>query len=48
MLSKSVKSVFTGDRTEFNKAHAEVELGRSRAFRNMLLDIYALCCCCEG
>ena len=45
MFGVGVKGIFTGDRTEFNKAHAEIELGRSRAFRNILLDIYALCCC---
>jgi hypothetical protein len=45
MYGLLIKGVWTGDRKEYNKAHAEIELGRSRAFRNMLLDIYALCCC---
>jgi len=35
------------DLADFNRARAEIELGRSRAFRQLLFDIYALCCCRE-
>jgi hypothetical protein len=40
-----VKKSFGVDITDINHARAEIELGRSRVFRDMLRRVYALCCC---
>lgn len=42
-----VKAMFSGDKSEYFRAGAEVELGRSRRLRKMIFDVYALCCCEE-
>lgn len=42
-----VKAMISGDKSEYYKATAEVELGRSRALRRAIFDLYALCCCEE-
>ena len=44
----AMKKMTGTDITDINQARAEIELGRSRAFRELLKQMYALCCCRDG